>query len=221
MLSAPAERTKEREKEHGRRAEQKSGGHPGVFLAALLLLAVLGVPRSGEAELDMLDVGQGDGCYLQTKEGYHLFVDGGSSNVGKVGTYRILPFLKYKGVKKIDCWVVSHTDEDHISGLREILSSGYPVEYLAVAEQMPRDENWEELEALAEDAGAKVVWLGRGDIWHFGKATFTALHPGEPEDAFGGQSVDKNEESLVLFIRRMTLPVSLPEILERRRKRRF
>ena len=64
---------------------------------------------------------------------------------------------------------------------------------------MPRDENWEELEALAEDAGTKVVWLGRGDIWHFGNATFTALHPGESEDAFGGQSVDKNEESLVLF----------------------
>ena len=82
--------------------------------------------------------------------------------------------------------MVSHTDEDHISGLREILSSGYPVEYLAVAEQMPRDENWEELEALAEDAGTKVVWLRRGDIWHFGKATFTALHPGETEAAFGG-----------------------------------
>ena len=64
---------------------------------------------------------------------------------------------------------------------------------------MPRDENWEELEALAEDAGTKVVWLRRGDIWHFGKATFTALHPGETEAAFGGQSVDKNEESLVLF----------------------
>ena len=92
---------REREKEHGRRAEQKNGGHPGVFLAALLLLAVLGVSRSGEAELDMLDVGQGDACYLQTKEGYHLFVDGGSSNVGKVGTYRILPFLKYKGVKRL------------------------------------------------------------------------------------------------------------------------
>ena len=75
----------------------------------------------------------------------------------------------------------------------------YPVEYLAVAEQMPRDKNWEELEALAEDAGTKVVWLGRGDIWHFGNATFTALHPGETEAAFGGQSVDKNEESLVLL----------------------
>ena len=72
------------------------------------------------------------------------------------------------------------------------------MEYLAVAEQMPRDKNWEELEALAEDAGTKVVWLGRGDIWHFGNATFTARHPGETEAAFGGQSVDKNEESLVL-----------------------
>ena len=190
---------REREKEYGRRAEQKSGGHPGVFLAGLLLLAILGGPRSGEAELDMLDVGQGDGCYLQTKEGYHLFVDGGSSNVGKVGTYRILPFLKYKGAKKIDCWVVTHTDEDHISGLLEILSSGYPVEYLAVAEQMPRDENWEELETLAEAVGTKVVRMKCGDVLHFGNATFTALHPGEPEDALRGQSVDKNEESLVLF----------------------
>ena len=45
----------------------------------------------------------------------------------------------------------------------------------------------------------RSVWLRRGDIWHFGKATFTALHPGETEAAFGGQSVDKNEESLVLF----------------------
>lgn len=222
MLIAPAERAKGKRKGTRQEGRAKEWRTSGVFLAALLLLAVLGVSRSGEAELDMLDVGQGDACYLQTKEGYHLFVDGGSSNVGKVGTYRILPFLKYKGVKKIDCWVVSHTDEDHISGLREILSSGYPVEYLAVAEQMPRDENWEELEALAEDAGTKVVWLRRGDIWHFGNATFTALHPGESEDAFGGQSVDKNEESAgCFFIRRMTLPVSLPEISERRRKRRF
>ena len=190
---------REREKEHGRRAEQKNGGHPGVFLAALLLLAVLGVSRSGEAELDMLDVGQGDACYLQTKEGYHLFVDGGSSNVGKVGTYRILPFLKYKGVKRLTagwCLIPMKTTS---ADCGRYCRRDIPWSIWQWRNRCRGMENWEELEALAEDVGTKVVWLGRGDIWHFGNATFTALHPGESEDAFGGQSVDKNEESLVLF----------------------
>ena len=57
------------------------------------------------------------------------------------------------------------------------------------------------MEVLAEAAGTKVVRLKQGDVWHFGNATLTALHPGETEDAFGGQAVDKNEESLVLFYR--------------------
>lgn len=198
MLSAPAERTKGKGKGTRQEGRAKEWRHRAFSLPHCSACRIGSSAERGGGT-GYAGVGQGVGAILQTKEGYHLFVDGGSSNVGKVGTYRILPFLKYKGVKRIDCWVVSHTDEDHISGLREILSSGYPVEYLAVAEQMPRDENWEELEALAEDAGTKVVWLGRGDIWHFGNATFTALHPGETEDAFGGQSVDKNEESLVLF----------------------
>jgi beta-lactamase superfamily II metal-dependent hydrolase len=54
-----------------------------------------------------------------TKEGTNFFFDGGSTDVSKVGTYRMLPFLKAKGVKKIDYWIVSHTDADHISGLKE------------------------------------------------------------------------------------------------------
>lgn len=130
-------------------------------------------------------------------------------------------FLKYKGVKKIDCWVVSHTDEDHISGLREILSSGYPVEYLAVAEQMPRDKNWEELEALAEDAGTKVVWLGRGDIWLLETQRLRHCIPVKRRPRLGVSLWTKTRNRWYFFIRRMTLPVSLPEILERRRKRRF
>ena len=178
MLIAPAERAKGKGK--GTRQEGQSKRVEGIRAFSLATIAAcrIGSSAEREAELDMLDVGQGTAAICRRRRVYHLFVDGGSSNVGKVGTLSDSAVSKVQRSQKIDCWVVSHTDEDHISGLREILSSGYPVEYLAVAEQMPRDENWEELEALAEDAGAKVVWLGRGDIWHFGKATFTALHPG-------------------------------------------
>ena len=54
-------------REHGRRAEQKSGGHPGVFPCRTIAACRVRSSAGGEAELDMLDVGQGDGCYLQTR----------------------------------------------------------------------------------------------------------------------------------------------------------
>lgn len=143
----------------------------------VLLLCILCIPANGGFELDVLDVGQGDGCFLRTAEGYTVFVDGGSSNVRKVGTYRILPFLKYKGVRRIDCWVVSHTDEDHISGLKEILASGYPIERLVFAREIVRDEAWEELMSLATEAETEVVYMDGGDVLHLGEAALTALYP--------------------------------------------
>ena len=100
MLSVPAERTKGKGKGTRQEGRAKEWRASGRFPCRTIAACRIGSSAEREAELDMLDVGQGDGCYLQTKEGYHLFVDGGSSNVGKVGTYRILPFLKYKGVKK-------------------------------------------------------------------------------------------------------------------------
>ena len=49
-------------------------------------------------------MGQGDGIFLSSAEGVHFFIDGGSSSEEDVGTYQILPFLKYKGIRRIDYW---------------------------------------------------------------------------------------------------------------------
>ena len=50
-------------------------------------------------------------------------MDGGSSDAQKVGENRIIPYLKSQGIRVIDCAFISHTDSDHISGLREILTA--------------------------------------------------------------------------------------------------
>ena len=181
------------------------GQEIGLLALGALLLGILTVPQKAEFELAVLDVGQGDGDFLRTKEGYSVFVDGGSSNVGKVGEYRILPFLKYKGVHKIDCWVVSHTDEDHISGLKEILRAGYPVRFLVFSEEIVRDAAWEELTSLAKEAGTKVIYLNGGDVLYFGDAKLTAIYPvGEENGREKGESAaednaDKNAASLVVL----------------------
>lgn len=177
--------------------EKLSGRSVRRFLAvaAALLGVLLFRPPEG-FEIAFLDVGQGDGSYIRTAEGCHLFVDGGSSDVRQVGTYRILPFLKSRRVKRIDFWFVSHTDEDHISGLKEALEAGYEIRNLVFAEAMEREEAYETLAALAQKNGTGILFVEAGDTLRLGGARVDMLYPAA--DAGSG---DKNADSLVFSYR--------------------
>lgn len=131
----------------------------GIFTALLILFA----PKSRRMEIDVLDVGQGDGIYLCTKSGISMFIDGGSSDVSGVGTYRILPFLKAKGVKKISYWFVSHTDADHVNGLKEILESGYSIENIVFSEKVLQNEAYEKLRGEIQKQGIPVLFMEQGE----------------------------------------------------------
>lgn len=175
-------------------AEEKDGGPRKKYLlpAGVIGLMLLFCRAPAAFEVDILDVGQGDASYLQTGEGIRIFVDGGSSDVKKAGEYRILPFLKYKGAGRIDYWAVSHTDWDHISGLSEVLESGYPVKTLVFSREVVKDDAYEALLALAKEKGTDVLYLEEGDVLHLGKARLTALFPQK-----GSVKEDKNAASLV------------------------
>lgn len=164
------------------------------LLGVTILAAIVCIPVHQEFELAVLDVGQGDASFLRTASGYHIFVDGGSTDVKRVGEYRILPFLKYKGAGQIDCWIVSHTDEDHISGLKEVLALGYDVRRLVCSETIIRDASFQELEELAGQAGTDIVYLKAGDCIHLGDAVIRSVYPlSETVNA-----ADKNASSLVV-----------------------
>lgn len=136
----------------------------GLGLVLVLLLTFLFVRGKPEFELDILDVGQGDAIYLCASDGTNFMIDGGSTDVKKVGTYRILPFLKAKAIRKMDYWFVSHTDEDHISGLVEVMESGYAVGTLVLAEAQKEDEKAHWLAELAQKNGIRVCYMKAGDV---------------------------------------------------------
>ena len=121
-----------------------------------------------------------------------MFVDGGSTDIKNVGQYRILPFLKAKGVRKISCWFVSHTDADHISGLEEVLTSGYPVERLLFAEAVKNKEKTKSLAKLAEKAGTVVQYMEADETLYIKNATIRCLYPQAMV-----QNEDINEQCLV------------------------
>ena len=105
----------------------------------------------------------------------------------------LLPFLKAKGVRKISCWFVSHTDADHISGLEEVLASGYPVERLLFAEAVKGKEKTKSLAKLAEKAGTVVQYMEADETLYSKNAAIRCLYPQAMV-----QSEDINEQCLVL-----------------------
>lgn len=136
----------------------------GFWIGIIILLAVLLVHGNQGFELNILDVGQGDAIYLCASDGTNFMIDGGSTDVKNVGTYRILPFLKAKAIRKVDYWFVSHTDEDHISGLVEVMESGYAVGTLVLAEAQKEDEKAHRLAELAQKNGIRVCYMKAGDV---------------------------------------------------------
>ena len=113
------------------------------------------------SRVTFLDVGQGDGIYLRTAAGTTILIDGGSTSVTKVGTYRILPFLKSEGVGRLDYIVVTHTDEDHISGIKELLETasepgGLRIGTLLLSGRSMEEEKGQRLMENARESGVTV-----------------------------------------------------------------
>ena len=90
-----------------------------LWITGLALILIIEI-RKEELEVTFLDVGQGDGIFLQTDAGLTCMIDGGSTDIKQVGKYRIEPFLKSKGVRKLDYVFVTHGDQDHLNGIVEL-----------------------------------------------------------------------------------------------------
>jgi len=100
-------------------------GVPGKALAALLFLPLLwpdrGLPRAGEVELVVLDVGQGLSVLVRTARHAFLYDAGPATPEGfDAGERVVVPSLHALGVRRLDAVVVSHGDADHAGGLGAI-----------------------------------------------------------------------------------------------------
>lgn len=183
---------------------KKAADRIGIPVTALLVgvgICVLGWHSREGLSITCLDVGQGDGIVMETAEGCCFLIDGGSSNKEGVGRYQILPYLKSRGISRLDAIMVSHTDEDHISGIRELLTfmgeglTGISADRLVLPEWKEKKEAYMELEELARKAGVEVRKGKQGDVLQAGKLLIRILSP--EQDSLGE---DVNEEGMVLEV---------------------
>lgn len=112
-----------------------------IFLCAafvILPLCILSYRRDIGLKITFLDVGQGDGIVIRMPDGKVVCVDGGSTDVVGLSKYRIEPYLSYEGIRHIDYWIVTHIDNDHYSGLKELLErrryNGVVIDNIVIAD---------------------------------------------------------------------------------------
>lgn len=96
-------------------------GVPGRGLAVLLWLPLLWpdrqLPRQGEAEVVVLDVGQGLAVLVRTARHAVLYDTGPAlPEAYDAGERVVVPALQALGVRRLDAIVVSHGDADHAGG---------------------------------------------------------------------------------------------------------
>ena len=170
-----------------------------VLPAVFCLTCACSHGKRGELQVVMLDVGQGDGLYIRTPSGRHYLIDGGSTDVLKMGTYRIEPFLKSRGVRELDYVFISHGDADHINGVEELLENqamGIRIHTLVLPEEQVLDEALLELAKKAENCGTKAATIRKGQQVQDGGMTLTCLAPAAD---YGGEI--GNASSMVLALK--------------------
>ena len=172
-----------------------------LLLLIPFLVLILGFrPRTG-IRLTFLDVGQGDSAVAELPGGETVLTDGGSSTVLYVGNERILPFLKYEGIRHLDYIFVTHMDTDHTSGITEILTAvrdkttSLTVGCVALPYLAETDETYREMANLAREAGARVIRVRAGDEITFKKGA--ALEVLGPDPAAETVPPDKNAQCIV------------------------
>lgn len=162
----------------------------GILLGVILLLA--GYPAHN-LQITFLDVGQGDGICMELPDGRVYLMDGGSSDVSKVGNYRLVPFLKAKGIRKIDAVFLSHGDADHINGIAELLEEKQMSIDCICLPAGAEQEEFVEIRDLARARNISVRTIQAGDFWENNGAKFWCLNPADV-------TASGNAASMVLYM---------------------
>ena len=175
-----------------------------LLIAALpLLVLILIRPGTSLLRMTFLSVGQGDSILIEAPSGVRFLVDCGSGTRGTAGSRKAAPCIRYRGISKLDYIVVTHTDEDHINGIREIL------EMIAAGTLHIRvgsvvfpylkypDSAYLNLEEAAEAAGARIIRVRSGDRFEAGDVVLNVLGP---DPLIESENPDKNGQCVVLSL---------------------
>ena len=154
-----------------------------------------------ENEITMLDVGQGESIFLRDVTGKTILLDvgGKAESDKKIEKWQekattsnaqrsLIPYLKSRGVAKIDQLILTNTDKEHIGDLLEVAKAFHVGEILVSKGSLKQKEFVAELEATK----TKVRSVTVGENLPIFGSQLEVLSPGKIGDG-------DHENSLVLY----------------------
>ena len=156
---------------------------------------------SGELRVTLLAVGRGQCAVIEPPGGGVTLLDAGSTSLGRPLEQCVAPFLRHRGVARVERVVLSHANLDHYNAADGV-AAGYAVGEVAVGPQFAGDARGEAagrrlLGELARlDLPPRVVAAGDA-VPLGGRTTLRVLWP-PAGAAVGGDAVSGNDASLVL-----------------------
>ncbi len=182
------------------RASASRNMAPGLLVAAASLAIGIWSPLltdgSGEMELHMIDVGQGDALAVRTPRGRWILVDAGRSwEGGDAGRRVVIPYIQRRG-GRVMAFVLSHAHEDHVGGASSVVQALHPARWLEPAFVTSGSGYRKALSAVRND----------GSAWNRVRLRETISLDGvvvrvlAPDSAWTAAQVDANETSVVLRV---------------------
>ena len=154
-----------------------------------------------ENEITMLDVGQGESIFLRDVTGKTILIDvGGKAETDKIiekwqkkvttsnAQRTLIPYLKSRGVDKIDQLILTNTDKEHVGDLLEVTKAFHVGEILVSKGSLTQKEFVAELEASQN----KVRSVTAGENFPIFGSHLEVLSPGQIGDG-------DRDGSLVLY----------------------
>lgn len=193
----------------------------GSLVAGALIFAHPFAPRlnSGELEVTVLDVGQGDSIFVASPTGKTLLVDGGElggfpgGGVARakfdVGEEVISRYLWSRGIRRLDAVALTHAHEDHLDGLPAVLEN-FRVGELWVGHDV-HSAAYRDLLAIAAARGTRIVHWKQGDAMDWGGLSGNVLWPDSDDEVRAAG----NNDSLVIRFSEQREAVLLTGDIER------
>lgn len=176
-----------------------------------LLFFIIGYKNNKELCISVLNIGQGD-CIVIENTNREVFVIDGGSTQRLDGGYRVInDFLKYKGYDKIDFHILTHSDTDHLSGMRQLILSDYKICNVILPLIKDKDKSYLNYEEVIKKHEIPINYIKRGDAIISNNLELKCLHP------YYEFNYDKpNEYSTVLHLKYKDFDMLLTGDLEGR-----
>lgn len=177
---------------------------PIILLPALLIHFIPQIDPS--IRVTYLDVGQGDAIVIELphRRGVYLVDTGGNVRWGEpdwrtpeknfeVGRRIVVPYLRGRGITKIDKMILSHADSDHMESADELLEE-LRVDEIHISPHSEKEKTMEDVMRIAKEKEIPIIAISEGVRWSNGSTDFHYISPSKGK-------YEGNDSSLVLFMK--------------------